>query len=121
MLGAAQRRGSVLLGGAFAVCAAPCLGPVLATTLVLAGSTTGVGRGSILLASYSLGLAIPFVAVGLAFTHVMRPFRRVRDHYRVVQSVSGLVLVGFGALLFFDRSWWLSLAVNSGLRLIGMR
>src|SRR5439155_1570059 len=49
LVGGARRRGSgALLGAAFAVCAAPCMGPVLGTILVLAGSTTTVARGSVL-------------------------------------------------------------------------
>src|SRR5579859_6435653 len=79
------RRGgsSVLLGGAFAVCAAPCIGTVLASILVLASSSGGVLRGVILLFSYSLGLGAAFVVAGVAFAHVMRMFRWVRSHYLV--------------------------------------
>ena len=62
--GARSRGSRVLLGGAFAVCAAPCIGPVLAAILVLAGSSDTVLQGAALLAVYSLGLAIPFVLAG---------------------------------------------------------
>ena len=62
LLQEARGRGSrVLLGGAFAVCAAPCIGPVLAGIIVLAGSTDTALQGAVLLAVYSLGLAVPFV------------------------------------------------------------
>ncbi|MBA3347862.1 MAG: cytochrome c biogenesis protein CcdA, partial [Actinobacteria bacterium] len=58
----ARRRGSgFLLGGAFAVCAAPCIGPVLGSILVLAGDSGTVLEGSALLAVYALGLAVPFL------------------------------------------------------------
>src|SRR6476619_2509283 len=58
----ARGRGSrVLLGGAFAICAAPCIGPVLAAILVLAGSSDTALQGAALLGVYSLGLAVPFV------------------------------------------------------------
>src|ERR687885_1344716 len=58
LVGGARRRGSsALLGAAFAVCAAPCMGPVLAATLVLAGSTSTVVEASVLLFAYSVGLA----------------------------------------------------------------
>src|SRR5207248_6425345 len=98
-----------------AVCAAPCMGPVLGTILVLAGSTTTVARGSVLLLAYSLGLALPFVLAGIAFSHVMGPFRWLRDHYAAIRSVSGALLVGIGLLLFFDRICWLSVAFNRAL------
>ena len=59
----AQSSGSlVLLGGAFAVCAAPCIGTVLASILVLASSSGTIYRGVVLLVAYSLGLAAAFVA-----------------------------------------------------------
>src|SRR5829696_9569428 len=62
LLSGARRRGSgVLLGGAFAVCAAPCIGTVLASVLVLAGSAEEILEGSAILAAYSAGLALAFV------------------------------------------------------------
>jgi cytochrome c-type biogenesis protein len=120
-VGGARRRGSgALLGAAFAVCAAPCMGPVLGATLVLAGSTSTVAQGSVLLFAYSLGLAVPFVVAGIAFTHVMGPFRWLRDHYVAIRSVSGALLVAIGLLLFFDRIWWLSVGFHRVLEAVGL-
>jgi cytochrome c-type biogenesis protein len=121
LVGGARRRGSgALLGAAFAVCAAPCMGPVLGTILVLAGSTTTVARGSVLLLAYSLGLALPFVLAGIAFSHVMGPFRWLRDHYMAIRTVSGALLVAIGLMLFFDRIWWLSVGFNRALEAVGL-
>ncbi len=76
LLQEARSRGSRLaLGGTFAICAAPCIGPVLAAILVLAGSSDTVLQGALLLAVYSLGLAIPFVLAGAIFTRAMGAFR----------------------------------------------
>ena len=120
LLQAAHRRGSgVLLGGAFAVCAAPCIGTVLASILVLASSTGNIARAAVLLAAYSLGLAAAFVAAGVAFTGAMTTFRRVRDHYGVVRVLSGSTLVALGLLLFFHRDWWLRIALDEVLTKIG--
>ena len=90
LLTGARRRGSgALLGGAFAVCAAPCIGTVLAAVLVLA-SDTGTGlRGAALLAAYALGLGAAFVVAGIAFARAMSAFRWLRDRYLVIQVVSG--------------------------------
>lgn len=121
LLGHARRRGSnALLGGAFAVCAAPCIGTVLASILVLASGSGTIGRGIALLTAYSLGLGAAFVVAGLAFAHAMRAFRWVRDHYAVVRGTSGAVLVTLGLLLYFDRSWWLSTAVDQVLTRVGL-
>ncbi len=117
----AQRRGSAaLLGAAFAVCAAPCVGPVLATILALASDESTVAQGSVLLAVYSLGLAVPFVLVGLGFAKTMRASRWLRDRYDVVRIVSGALLVAVGLLLFFDRWWWLNVAANRTFGFFGI-
>jgi cytochrome c-type biogenesis protein len=118
----ARRRGSnALLGGAFAVCAAPCIGTVLASILVLASGSGTIARGIVLLVAYSLGLGAAFVVAGIAFAHAMRAFRWVRDHYTVVRVVSGATLVALGLLLFFNRDWWLSVAVDQVLTWVGLR
>jgi cytochrome c-type biogenesis protein len=117
----ARRRGSgFLLGGAFAVCAAPCISPVLGSILVLAGDSGTVAEGSLLLAIYALGLAVPFLVAAALFVPAMGVFRRIRDHYTTIQVVSGCVLVALGLLLFFDRFWWLRVYLNRFFRFLGI-
>jgi cytochrome c-type biogenesis protein len=118
--GARSRGSRVLLGGAFAVCAAPCIGPVLGSILVLAGNSTTVLQGSVLLLAYSLGLAVPFILAGALFTRAMGVFRWLRDHYQVIQIASGAILVALGALLFFDKFWWLRVYFNRALQHLGL-
>ena len=121
LLTGARRRGSgALLGGAFAVCAAPCIGTVLAAVLVLASDTGTALKGAALLAAYALGLGGAFVVAGIAFSRAMAAFRWVRDRYGVIQLVSGLTLVVLGLLLFFHRDWWLHVALNRTLEAIGL-
>jgi cytochrome c-type biogenesis protein len=121
LLAGASRRGSgALLGGAFAVCAAPCIGTVLAAVLVLASDTGTVLRGAVLLAAYALGLGAAFVLAGIAFSRAMSAFRWLRDRYTIIQVVSGVTLVALGLLLFFHRDWWLHVAVNRALDAIGL-
>jgi cytochrome c-type biogenesis protein len=121
LLTRARARGSkALLGGAFAVCAAPCIGTVLASILVLASSSGTVLRGVALLVAYSLGLGAAFVVAGVAFAHAMRAFRWVRDHYALVRGASGVTLVALGLLLFFNRDWWLSVALDQVFSRIGL-
>jgi hypothetical protein len=50
----------------------------------------------------------------------MSTFRWLRDHYDVIQVVSGLTLVGLGLLLFFHRDWWLHVALNRALEAVGL-
>ena len=121
LITSARRTGSsALLGGAFAVCAAPCIGTVLGSILVLASSSGTVVRGIVLLVAYSLGLGAAFLIAGVAFARAMRAFRWVRDHFTVVQACSGSILVAFGLLLFFHRDFWLRDGLNQLLSHVGL-
>jgi cytochrome c-type biogenesis protein len=121
LLGGARRSGSgLLLGGAFAVCAAPCIGTVLAAVLVLASNTGTALKGAVLLAAYALGLAAAFLLAGVAFARAMGAFRWLRDRYTMIQVASGVVLIALGLLLFFGRDWWLHVAVNRALIDLGL-
>ena len=120
LVGARKRGSRALLGGAFAVCAAPCIGTVLAAVLVLASDTGTVLRGAALLAAYALGLGAAFLTAGLAFSRAMSAFRWIRNRYTLIQVTSGVTLVALGLLLFFHRDWWLHVAVNRALDAIGL-
>jgi cytochrome c-type biogenesis protein len=118
--GARSRGSRVLLGGAFAVCAAPCVGPVLAGILLLAGNASTVGQAVVLLFFYSLGLAVPLVLAGAMFSRVMGAFRWVRDHFLVLQVAGGIVMVAVGLLLFFDRYYLVQSGLDRVLRWLGL-
>jgi cytochrome c-type biogenesis protein len=121
LLGRASSRGSgALLGAAFAVCAAPCIGTVLASVLVLAGNAETALKGSVLLAAYSAGLGIAFVLAAVAFVRAMSAFRWLRDHYQAIRVVSGAALVVLGLLLFFHQDAWLRVGVNRALEWVGL-
>jgi cytochrome c-type biogenesis protein len=121
LLEGARRRGSnALLGAAFAVCAAPCIGTVLASILVLASDSETVLRGSLLLVAYSAGIGAAFMLAGIAFAQAMGAFRWLRDHYNVIRIASGVTLIALGLLLFFDRDWWLRVLLNRTLESVGL-
>jgi cytochrome c-type biogenesis protein len=118
--GARDRGSGFLLGGAFAVCAAPCIGPVLGSILLLAGDSGTVFEGSLLLAAYAAGLAVPFVIAAAVFTQAMGAFRWLRDHYTAIRVASGAVLIAVGLLLFFGRFWWIRVYVNRFFEWLGV-
>jgi cytochrome c-type biogenesis protein len=121
LVDSARRSGSrVLLGGAFGVCAAPCIGPVLASILALASQGSTAAEGSLLLLVYSLGLAIPFLLVGIGFDRAMGASRWLRDRYGTLRIVSGAILVALGLLLFFDRFWWIRVGFNRMFEFFGV-
>lgn len=117
---AGRSGGPVALGAAFAFCWTPCIGPALASILVLAGSSASLGSGVALLGVYGLGLAVPFLAVGLGFTRAFGAFRRVRRYYRAFEVVAGVLLVSMGALLLSGKLYVLNAYAQRTLRSLGL-
>jgi hypothetical protein len=76
------------------------------------GSTQAVAPAATTLLAYSLGLALPFLAAAVAFAHVLGPLRSLRNWFAAGRAVGAAILVGTGALLFFDRIWWLNVAAR---------
>ena len=91
-----------LLGAAFAFGWTPCIGPVLAGILTLAAGQDTVSHGVFLLALYSLGLGIPFFLMALSLDRFYQVFEQLKRHFRTVEVVSGVLLVGVGVLVFSD-------------------
>jgi len=90
---------SGLLGVSFSAGWVPCVGPILGSILFLAGDTATVGQGASLLAIYSLGLGIPFLITGAAFSTVARFLRQINRYANIVSIVSGLFLLYVAYLL----------------------
>ncbi len=81
------------MGLAFAFGWTPCIGPILAAILAVAGTTSTVTHGAGLLLVYSAGLGVPFVAAALAVGLFTRFLRRFRTHFATVERVAGVALV----------------------------
>src|SRR3990170_2326991 len=95
--------GAVLVGIAFAFGWTPCIGPILAGILAVAGAQDTVGEGVRLLSVYSLGLAVPFFATALAVNKFFPAMARIRRYYHAIELTSGALLVVIGVLIFTDR------------------
>ncbi len=95
--------GTFLVGIAFAAGWTPCIGPILGAILAIAaGSSGGIGKGVLLLTSYSAGLGVPFFISGLLFHSFLGFFDRFKKYIRVVEIFTGILLMLAGILLFFD-------------------
>jgi cytochrome c-type biogenesis protein len=95
--------GSFVLGFAFAFGWTPCIGPILTAILAVAATRTTVLAGMFLLAVYSAGLAIPFLLTGLGLGHFMKFYGRFRRHLQAVEVASGVLLIGLGVLMAFNK------------------
>ncbi|MGH3034653.1 MAG: cytochrome c biogenesis CcdA family protein [Gaiellaceae bacterium] len=118
---AARRKGGpVALGVAFAFCWTPCVGPILASILTLAGASGSLQSGVLLLVVYGLGLAAPFLIVGLGFTRALAVFKRIQRHYRAIQGAAGILLVAMGGLLLSGYLYLVNVYAQRGLRALGL-
>ena len=95
--------GSVVTGIAFGAGWTPCVGPVLASILLYAGMGTTAMRGMLLLATYALGLGIPFLVAAVGFNWYLAGSRRLARWLRPIEMVTGAMLVVVGVLLFTGR------------------
>lgn len=94
---------SFLTGVAFSLGWTPCVGPILAAILLMAGNAATAWKGALLLAVYSLGLGIPFLIVGVAFLPLSRLLRHALRYGKFVSWVTGVFLIVLGFFLFTDK------------------
>ncbi|GFP37973.1 cytochrome c-type biogenesis protein, partial [Candidatus Hakubella thermalkaliphila] len=92
--------GSFLLGSIFTFGWIPCVGLVLAGILVLAGTAETVWQGGFLLATYSLGLAVPFLITRLFIGYLNQYLKRVARYTKILKLASGALLVVVGVLIY---------------------
>jgi cytochrome c-type biogenesis protein len=97
-----------LLGFAFAFGWTPCIGPILTTVLAIAAASDKIGRGVLLLAVYSAGLAIPFLLTALGIGQFMTFYKNFRKYLHAVELFSGALLLFIGGLVFLNKLTWLT-------------
>jgi cytochrome c-type biogenesis protein len=95
--------GAFLIGFAFAFGWTPCVGPILGVILGFAAAQDSVFKGILLLAVYSLGLAVPFLMTALLMGRFMKFYSGFRRHMHAIEVASGALLIVLGALLVFGR------------------
>lgn len=92
--------GSVLVGVAFAAGWTPCVGPILGSILLFAGTSHSVMDGIRLLIVYSLGLGLPLLITALSVNLFLSSFKRIKNQLWIVSLVSGIFLIAVGAMIF---------------------
>lgn len=94
--------GSVLIGAIFAGAWTPCIGPILASILFISATLHNSIMGGELLFVYSMGLAVPFFISAISLNLFLTAFNKFKKYLRIVQIISGVVLIIVGLLIFFD-------------------
>ena len=110
--GSSTPLGAFVIGFAFAFGWTPCLGPILSGILAVAAEQSTLVKGALLLAVYSLGLAMPFLLTALLMERFLKFYSRFRSHMHALEVASGGLLIALGVLLVIGRftliSNWLS-------------
>lgn len=94
--------GSFLIGTAFAAAWTPCVGPILGAILAYASTTESMQLGILLLASYSLGLGLPFFVTAFSVDRFLNYFQKARHYLHGVSLASGACLVLVGVMIYID-------------------
>lgn len=94
---------SFAIGSAFAVGWTPCVGPILASILLLAATSTTAVQGGVLLFIFSLGLAIPFLLVAAGTSYASSFIQKGNKYIKYISYVGGVFLIILGALLVTDN------------------
>jgi cytochrome c-type biogenesis protein len=97
-----------LLGMVFALGWTPCISPTLGVVVNLGFHEATAARGGLLGFVYALGLGIPFVLAGLAFSHMSRAVGFLREHQQMIMRIGGVLLVGVGLMLLTGAWDWLT-------------
>lgn len=93
---------SVLFGIIFSLSWTPCVGAFLSSALILASTVGSILKGTILLALYSLGLAIPFIITTVFLEKMKITFDFIKKHYNIINKISGAILLLFGIWKFIE-------------------
>ena len=120
LLERAGKGGPVVAGFAFAIAWTPCIGPTLSAILSAAALTESAGRGALLLAVYSAGLAIPFILTALAFSRMTTAFAVVKRHYQAIVATGGVILIAMGILIWNGELFQLNIEAQNWLENLGI-
>lgn len=112
----AYKGSSFTVGIAFGFGWSPCIGLVLSSILLIAGSSGSITKGILLLFAFCLGLGIAFIIFGMLFTYALSTFDFIKRYNRYIYTASGVILVLTGVILasgkfFYYASWLRSLFV----------
>lgn len=116
----AGRGGPIAAGAAFAIAWTPCVGPALGAILGLAATSGGTVQGAYLLAMYSAGLSLSFLATAVAFDTATRSFVFFKRRHLAIQLGSGTVLVAMGILVLTGELFRLNIEVKQQLDGLGL-
>jgi cytochrome c-type biogenesis protein len=95
--------GTFIIGMAFGAGWSPCIGPLLGSILIVAGSQETVWQGTVLLGIYSAGLAIPFIIMSVFINFVLIFIKKAAKTIKYINAVAGILLIVMGLFLVANK------------------
>nr|WP_321395719.1 cytochrome c biogenesis protein CcdA [uncultured Desulfobacter sp.] len=95
--------GTFLIGMAFGAGWSPCIGPMLGSILIVAGSQDTILKGILLLATYSAGMALPFIVISIFINSMLGFMKKATRAMGIINKCAGGLLIVIGLLLIFDK------------------
>ncbi len=103
--------GALIMGGAFGLGWTPCIGPALASVLMLAARSATVWKGVGMLFVYALGLALPFLLAAVFLRVLLPKMRKLNKYTPLLRKLSGALLIILGVMMATGSlSWFATLA-----------
>lgn len=95
--------GAFVLGVGLAFAWTPCIGPILSSILIYAGNSQNIMQGGLLLASYSLGLAVPFFLVAISVNRFLPGLKKINPYLPLINKIAGILIIVLGVLIYTDH------------------
>jgi cytochrome c-type biogenesis protein len=106
---------SFVIGLVFAIGWTPCVGLILGPILVLAANTTTLRQGVFLLLTYSLGLGVPFLLLGLGLDRFSKILQWLKPHAGKIEIGTGVIMILMGIMIYFNWLIYLNRYFNLGI------
>lgn len=91
-----------VLGFTFSFGWTPCIGPILASVLVMASTSDNAATSSLLIAVYTLGFILPFLMASLFYNKLYKKFDKIKENINIIKKISGVIIIFAGALMFVN-------------------
>lgn len=91
-----------LLGFTFSFGWTPCVGPILASVLIIASSSSSMLKGNILIATYTIGFILPFIITALFYNKLFETLDKIKLYMDIIKKIGGLILIGAGMFMVIN-------------------
>lgn len=93
---------SFLLGFTFSFGWTPCIGPILASVLIMSSSASGKYTSSLLILIYTIGFILPFIIVSLFYNKLFKTIDKIKNHMELIKKIGGIIIIISGLIMVYN-------------------